>query len=316
MNLPERVEVVEVAPRDGLQSQERHYSVETKLKMLDILADAGFKRIEVTGMVRPDVIPQLADGTEIFERLERRPGVTYRALVPNTKGTQRAIDVKVDEMLGLVVASDTYNLKNAKMTVDQNVDELVKMTGLARDSGIPMVVAIGCAMFCPYEGDTPPERIMGIIERLVPEGVESVYLAVSVGLDAPKAAYDLSAQIKDRWPELVLGIHLHNTNGMALATALAAAQAGTQFFEGSICGIGGGIRMPYGMAPYGNVATEDLVHMFNECGVETDLDTMRVVDAAREIQALLELEDTHSYALQGAIKNVVLDQGKSAPREG
>ena len=137
-----------------------------------------------------------------------------------------------------------------------------------------------------------------------------------VSLDAPKAAYDLSAQIKDRWPELVLGIHLHNTNGMALATALAAAQAGTQFFEGSICGIGGGIRMPYGMAPYGNVATEDLVHMFNECGVETDLDTMRVVDAAREIQALLELEDTHSYALQGAIKNVVLDQGKSAPREG
>lgn len=314
MNLPERVEVVEVAPRDGLQSQERHYSVETKLKMLDILADAGFKRIEVTGMVRPDVIPQLADGAELFERLDRREGVTYRALVPNAKGAQRAIDVKADELLGLVVASDSYNLKNSKMTVDENVEQLVKMAALARDSDVPMLVAIGAAMFCPYEGDTPPERVLGIIERLVPEGVNSFYLAVSVGLDNPKTAYDLSARIKDRWPDLVLGLHLHNTNGMALATALAASQAGVEFFEGSICGIGGGIRMPYGMAPYGNVATEDLVHMFSECGVDTGLDTMRVVEAAREIQDLLELENTHSYALQGAIKQVVLDQGRTAPR--
>ena len=179
-----------------------------------------------------------------------------------------------------------------------------------------MVVAIGCAMFCPYEGDTPPERIMGIIERLEPLGVQSFYLAVSVGLDNPRAASELTAQIKDRWPELVIGIHLHNTNGMALATALASSQAGAAYFEGSICGIGGGIRMPYGMAPYGNVATEDLVHMFNECGVDTGLDTMQVVEAAREIQTLLELDNTHSYALQGAIKKVVLDQGKTAPREG
>ena len=316
MNLPERVEVVEVAPRDGLQAQERHFPIEIKLKMLDVLADAGFKRIEVTGMVRPDVIPQLADGAEVFEQLDRRDGVTYRALAPNFKGAQRAIDVRADEILGLVVASDTYNKKNAGMTVEENVEQLVDMAKLTRDASVPMVVAIGCAMFCPYEGNTPPERILGIIERLVPEGVPEFYLAVSVGLDNPRAAHDLTAQIKDSWPDLTLGLHLHNTNGMALATALAAAQAGAQYFEGSICGIGGGIRMPYGMAPYGNVATEDLVHMFNECGVDTGLDTMRVVEAAREIQELLELENTHSYALQGAIKQVVLEQGRTAPREG
>ena len=316
MNLPERVEIVEVAPRDGLQAQERHYPVETKLKMLDLLADAGFKRIEVTGMVRPDVIPQLADGAEVFEQLERRDGVTYRALAPNVKGAQRAIEVKADEILGLIVASDSYNKKNAGMTVEENVEQLVTMAGVTREASVPMLVAIGCAMFCPYEGDTPPERIMGIIERLEPEGIESIYLAVSVGLDNPRAAYDLTARIKDRWPELVVGIHLHNTNGMALATALAASQAGAAYFEGSICGIGGGIRMPYGMAPYGNVATEDLVHMFNECGVDTGLNTMRVVQAARDIQELLELDNTHSYALQGAIKEVVLDQGQTAPREG
>ena len=314
MNLPERVEIVEVAPRDGLQSQERHYSIETKLQMLDLIADAGFKRIEVTGMVRPDVIPQLADGAEIFERLQRREGVTYRALAPNVKGAQRAIEVNADEVLGLIVASDTYNKKNAGMTVEENVEQLVKMAEVTRNAETPMVVAIGCAMFCPYEGDIPAVRILGIIERLVQEGLNSFYLAASVGLDNPRAAHDLTSQIKDRWPSLVLGLHLHNTNGMALATALSTAQAGIEFFEGSICGIGGGIRMPYGMAPYGNVATEDLVHMFNECGVETGLNTMNVVKIAREIQGLLELDNPHSYALQGAIKQVVLEQGQSSPR--
>ena len=150
MNLPERVEVVEGAPRDGLQAQERHYSTETKLKMLDILADAGFARIEVTGMVRPDVIPQLADGAEVFERLERRKGVTYRALAPNVKGAQRAIDVKADEILGLIVASDTYNKKNAGMTVQENVTQLVTMAELTRDSGVPILVAIGCAILAQH----------------------------------------------------------------------------------------------------------------------------------------------------------------------
>jgi hydroxymethylglutaryl-CoA lyase len=315
VNLPEKVRVVEVGPRDGLQSQERHYSTETKLELIDILASAGFATIEVTGLVRPDVIPQLADGAELLARIDKRPGVTYRVLVPNVKGALRAVETPADELLGLIVASDTYSRKNSRMTVDENLEQLVQMAAISRDSGIPMVVAIGCAMFCPYEGDTPPERVLGIVERLWDEGVRSCYVAVSVGLDNPRDAHDLCARLKDRWPELVLGIHLHNTNGMALATALAAAQAGAEFFEGSICGIGGGIRMPYGMAPYGNVATEDLVHMFNECGVDTGQDTLTVVDAARRVRDLLELEETHSYALQGAIKQVVLEQGRTAPRE-
>ncbi|MCY4087062.1 MAG: hydroxymethylglutaryl-CoA lyase [Actinomycetia bacterium] len=314
MKFPERVEVVEVGPRDGLQAQEQIYSVETKVEMIGILADAGFKTIEVTGLVRPDVIPQLADGSEVLEQLDRRPGVTYRALCPNLKGAQRAINVRADELLGLIVASDTYNQKNSRMTVDENLEQLVEMAALARKGGVPMVQAIGGAMFCPYEGDTPPERVLGIIARLWPEGVRSFYLAVSVGLDSPRTVYELCARIKDRWPELVLGLHLHNTNGMAVASALAAADAGAEFFEGSICGIGGGIRMPYGMAPYGNVASEDLVHTFNECGVDTGLDTMTVIDAARRIKDLLELEQTHSYALQGAVKKIVLDQGRTAPR--
>lgn len=310
MELPSQVEVIEVAPRDGLQSQQTHYSVETKLEMLDILADAGFRTIEVTGFVRPDVIPQLADGPDLYRRLNRRPDVTYRVLCPNLRGAQRAAEAGVDEMLGLIVASDSYNQKNARMTVEQNMSQLLDMADVSAQSEIPMVVAIGCAMFCPYEGETPPERVLGIIERLWDKGVRSFYVAISVGLDAPTTVGSLCHQITRRWPTIRLGLHMHNTNGMALASALAAAEAGATFFEGSICGIGGGIRMPYGMAPYGNVATEDLVHMFNECGIDTGLDTLAVVDAARRIQTLLEIDTTHSYALQGAVKAIVQQQGK------
>lgn len=314
MKLPPQVEIVEVAPRDGLQAQETHYSVETKLEMLAILADAGFRTIEVTGFVRPDVIPQLADGPELLRRLDRKPGITYRVLCPNLRGAQRAADAGADEMLGLIVASDSYNLKNSRMTVEDNLAQLVDMARLSADTEIPMVVAIGCAMFCPYEGDTPPERVLGIIERLWDEGIRSCYVALSVGLDAPLTVARLCERIGERWPELRLGVHMHNTNGMALASALAAAQSGATFFEGSICGIGGGIRMPFGMAPYGNVASEDLVHMFNECGVDTGINTLKVVDAARRVRDLLNLETSHSYALQGAVKAIVLEQGRDQPR--
>ncbi|MFT5176707.1 MAG: hydroxymethylglutaryl-CoA lyase [Gammaproteobacteria bacterium] len=315
VKLPQQVEIVEVAPRDGLQSQQTHYSVETKLEMLAILADAGFRTIEVTGFVRPDVIPQLADGPEVLRRLQRKAGVTYRVLCPNLKGAQRAADAGADEMLGLIVASDSYCLKNSRMTVDENLTQLIDMAGLSAATNIPMVAAIGCALFCPYEGDTPPERVLGIIDQLWDVGVRSCYIALSVGLDAPLTVARLCEQIVARWPTLRLGVHLHNTNGMALANALAAAQSGASFFEGSICGIGGGIRMPFGMAPYGNVASEDLVHMFNECGVDTGIDTLEVIDAARRIRDLLALDTCHSYALQGAVKEIVAQQARDKPSQ-
>ena len=314
MKLPQRVRIAEVGPRDGLQSLERMYPTEVKLELIDILASAGIETIEVTGFVRSDVIPQLSDAAELFARLERRPGTTYRALVPNLKGARRAADVKVDEMLGLIVASDSYSKKNSNMTVEENLEQLVQMAAVSRESEIPLVVAIGCAMFCPYEGDTPPERVLDIIDRLWGEGIRSFYVATSVGLDGPGTVYHLCTRIMERWPALALGVHLHNTNGMALANAFAGALAGAQFFEGSICGIGGGIRMPYGMAPYGNVSTEDLVHMFAESGVDTGLELDAVLGAARRIKDLLGLETTHSYALQGATKATVLEQGKTAAR--
>jgi len=220
----------------------------------------------------------------------------------------------VDEMLGLITASDTYNLKNQNMTVEENLGAVAAMAEVARREGIPLVMAIGIAMFCPYEGEIPESRVLELIERMRGDGVEEFYVATSVGLDAPRKVYGLCSQILDRWPEMRLGIHLHNTNGMALANALAGMDAGVSVFEGSICGIGGGIRMPYGMPHYGNVATEDLAHMFSEMRVETGVELRALLEAGRRIKELLGLETTFSHALQGGTKEEVLERGRVAPR--
>lgn len=314
IEFPTAVTLVEVGPRDGLQSLTEIYPADVKARMVEILADAGLQKIEVTGFVRPSYIPQLADGEEVFKRISRKPGVVYRALCPNRRGAERAAGAGVDEILGLITASESYNRKNSNMTVDENLAEAAAMAKVAQDAGIPMVMAIGVCMFCPYEGELPESRIIELIEQLRASGIDEFYLATSVGLDGPRKVHRTFSLIREHWPELPLGIHLHNTNGMALANALAAMDAGATRFEGSICGIGGGIRMPYGMAHYGNVSTEDLAHMFFEMGIDTGVDVERLVAAGREVQELLGLETTFSYASAGGTKQTVLDQGRTAPR--
>jgi hydroxymethylglutaryl-CoA lyase len=303
---PERVTIVEVGPRDGLQSLPRTYPTETKVALVELLADAGLRKIEVTAFGRPDVIPQLADADEVFARIRRRPGVVHRALCPNRRGAERAVAAGADELLGLVTASETYNRKNSNMTVAENLDQAAAMARVARAAGVPLVMAIGVCMFCPYEGEVPESRVLGIVERLRADGIDEVYVATSAGLDAPRRVHRLCSLLRERWPDLALGLHLHDTNGMALANAVAAADAGVTVFEGSICGIGGGIRMPHGMARYGNVATEDLVQMFAESGVETGLGLRAVVAGARRARELLELPESFGRASSGATKDDVL----------
>jgi hydroxymethylglutaryl-CoA lyase len=315
VNYAERVTLVEVGPRDGLQSLPDAYATDVKVRMVELLAEAGLPKIEVTGFVRPDVIPQLADGEDVFARIERRQGTVYRALVPNRRGAERAAAAGVDEMLGLITASETYNRKNSNMSVAENLDQAAQIAEVARGAGVGMVMAIGVCMFCPYEGELPESRVLEMIERMRSDGIEEFYVATSVGLDAPRKVHRLCSLIKERWPEMTLGIHLHNTNGMALANALAAMDAGATVFEGSICGIGGGIRMPYGMAHYGNVATEDLAHMFSEMGIETGVDVRRLVETGHAVRELLALETTFSYALQGGTKEDVVERGRVAPRD-
>ena len=304
MYVPERVTVTEVAPRDGLQSLGRWIPTENKVQLITEMVDAGVTSIEVTSFAHPDMVPDLVDAERVVAGLPRQEGVDYRALVPNLRGAERAVEAGVSTLVALMTATDSYSLKNQNRTTAQLLEQVVTVARWSRDRGVPCEAAVGLSFFDPYEGDTPPDRVVGIVDRLVSEGITSIYLAASAGLANPRQVYDLTARVKDRHPTLDLGLHLHTTNGMGLANVLAGLQAGVTRFESAICGIGGGIRMPEGMSQFGNLATEDLVHLLVEMGVDCGLELERVLAASARVSALLEAPSL-SPAAAGATKTAV-----------
>jgi hydroxymethylglutaryl-CoA lyase len=305
LRLADRVEVVEVAPRDGLQSLARVVPTGIKLRVVELLMDAGLRTIEVTATARPDVIPQLADATEVLARVQRRPGVTLRALAPNRRGAERALAAGADALLGLVCCSETYSRRNQNMSVSEGLEQVREIAALARPAGRPLTVALGLAFFCPYEGDIPARRVLEIVGELQAVGIDRLYLASSAGMADPAQVARLCETVLAEHPDARLGVHLHDTNGMALAGALAALDAGVRIFEGSICGIGGGIAMPAALPGCGNVATEDLVAMFEAMGVATGVDLHRLREAGREIAALLDVEPSGRFLRVGTKGDVL-----------
>lgn len=307
MRWPDYVELVEVGPRDGLQNLDRCYPIEIKVEMVRLLVEAGLDRIEVTSFGRPEAVPQLADAEDLLSRLPRTACI-YRGLVPNRRGAERAAAAGVDEMLALVTASDAYTRRNQGMSLEQALGQLEEVAAVGQREGVPVTLALGAALFCPYEGEICPDQVLAIVDRAWEAGVEELYLATSVGVDAPRPLASLCETVAERHP-MRIGVHLHNANGMALANAVAAIDAGASFLEGSICGIGGGLHLPDRRVSAGNVATEDLIQMLDECGVETGTDFERILHAAEEIERLLELDAPSSSALLGGTRKASMFPG-------
>jgi hydroxymethylglutaryl-CoA lyase len=301
MQFPHSVEIVDVTLRDGLQSLDKVHPTELKLEILDRLLAAGLKRIEVTSFVRPDVVPQLADAEAVVKGLPARNGRTFRALVANRRGMERAVTSGIGEVLALITASETYNQKNQNMSIKRNLEVIDDIAGMARDQQVHVVVAVGMSMFCPYEGDIPADRVLRIVLSLNESGIDEYYIATSAGLDGPRRVYELSRLLLAEYPSMKLGAHLHNTNGMGLANALAAAEAGVRTFEGAVCGIGGGIRLPEGSGNHGNIALEDLLNMFEEMDVATGVDLPALVRVSRDVSKMLGVPMS-SYATAGGTK--------------
>lgn len=279
-----QVRIVEVLLRDGLQTMvhESGWHVPTtdeKFALIERIAAAGVPEIEVTGFVHPRVIPMLADADELVRRLPAREGVTYRALVPNLKGAQRAIDAGCTKISALIVASETYSKKNSNMSVADNLEQIRLIAELAKDSGVTLDVGMGICFLCPYEGPVPESAVLDLISSFVDFGIHEVSIADSIGMSNPRAVGERVAAIVSRFPGIALGVHLHERTGMALANVVAAWEAGATSFESCIGGYGGGIAMPVSVLGMGNVPTEDVVHMFREMGVSTgvDLDALRQV---------------------------------------
>jgi hydroxymethylglutaryl-CoA lyase len=302
------VRITDVVLRDGLQSLDRFVPTDRKLRIVDALVRAGFTSIEVTSFVRPDVVPNLADADELFRRLQRAPGVRYRALVANLEGVYRAVAAGADELVAVVTLGEGYALRNQNRSVDEVLRSATQVLEAARDAGKPVEVALAMAFVDPYAGDTPFARVEAAVERLLDAGAESFQLATSTGVESPTEVRDAIARLREGRPELDLGVHLHNTNGMALVTAYLALEAGVRRFETSLCGIGGGIALPAGPADTGNLATEDLVHFLSTLGVDTGLDVHAVIECAREVAAIIGIEP-RSHAAAGGTKAQLLRRG-------
>jgi hydroxymethylglutaryl-CoA lyase len=306
LTLPKSMVVAEVGPRDGLQSFARWIDTDTKVRMIDLISDLGLPVIEVSSFAHPKVVPHLRDAEEVFQRIKRRPGTTYRALVPNAHGARRAAIAKVDEMLGLITISATYTKKNQNMSIEAAIEQNLQALRIAEASAIPFVMALGMAFWCAYEGVIPEQHVIDVVRRLHQGGVRRFYLAGSLGMEDPAHVNRLFARLGELFPDAAFGFHIHNLSGMATANILAAVDAGVQWLESAICGVGGGIAMPAKLGSVGNFATEDLVSMLSEMGIETGIDPERTVAVSLQIAALLGTEP-NSHRANGASRGAVAE---------
>ena len=291
MKFPKKIKVIEVGPRDGLQSLNKWIPTQDKIEMINLLSRANFPVIEVSSFAHPKVVPMLNDVEKVFEQINRHTGIVYRALSPNLKGTFRAIETRmVDEILGLLTVSETYSLKNQNMTLDDAINEAGKSFKLCEKSDVDFVMAIGVAFYCPYDGLISNEKILSVVQRLYNKGIRRVYLAASTGMENPANINYVFNKIRDEFSDLDCGFHVHDRIGMAATNMFSALDAGATSVEGSICGIGGGIAMPHGTGDYGNLPTEDIVSMLNRSNVETQLNTKTVHETAVKIASLLKIK--------------------------
>jgi len=309
LKLPSSVTLVEVAPRDGLQSFPRWIDTDVKVQIVDCLSRAGFPVIEVTGFAHPRAIPNLRDAEEVCERITRRAGLRYRALVPNARGAQRAMACRLDEIVGLVVASPTYLQKNQNMSLERAIDEAIESFHIAQRHHVDFTVAIAMAFWCPYEGATPEANVLDIVGKLRNAGIRRFYLAGSAGMEDPAHVSRLFNRLFHAFPDVELGFHVHNLGGMATANIVAALDAGVTRLEGAICGIGGGIAMPVSLASVGNYPSEDLVTMLSLMSIDVGLTAQAALQAAHEVAGLLDFTP-RSYAGQGITRAHVSERAE------
>jgi hydroxymethylglutaryl-CoA lyase len=284
--LPESVRIREVGPRDGFQNEPEVIPTEEKVRLIGLLGDSGLKRIELTSFVRPDVIPQLADGGEVLQRFEPREGVAYSVLIPNAKGLDRALELRdrFEEANFFLSASETHNRKNVNRSIAESLEDLESTIGVALDAGLRCEGVISTSFGCPYEGEVPPERVFEIAERLRSFGCEEIAFGDTTGMANPRQVGGFFATARERLGDTELTAHFHNTRGQGLANVLAALEQGIDSFESSF-GELGGCPVPPGST--GNISTEDLVSMLEEMGVGTGVDLAKLIAASGEAQRVL-----------------------------
>jgi hydroxymethylglutaryl-CoA lyase len=274
--LPSAVSIREVGPRDGLQN-EAPVSTEAKVRLLNALSGTGVRRIEAVSFVHPRAIPQMADADEVWRAATKNPEVRYSALVPNSRGAQRALAARFTEIEVVVSASDTHNRKNVNRSTAESLDDIAELIDMLHGAGASTEVIVATSFGCPYEGDVDPGRVAGIVDRVLADGADRVAFGDTTGMATPRRVRDVVGIVRERHPDTPVLLHFHNTRGTALANILTALELGVTEYDASVGGLGG---CPYAPGASGNVATEEVVHMLHDMGVDTGVDLDALLDAA------------------------------------
>jgi hydroxymethylglutaryl-CoA lyase len=279
--LPSHVDIREVAMRDGLQIEEP-IPLSDKLKMLEAIVATGVKEVEATAFVSPSKVPALADAAELAAELANFEGVEFSALVASPNGAKRAIAAGLRSIEYVVSAADGHSRSNVGRSTAESTQLIADIVAVAHDSGASVEVIIATAWDCPFDGPTPPKRVLDIVEVARDNGVDRLAIADTIGTTTPKRVSDLVAQVLPRSGEIPLGAHFHNTRGTGLASAYAAVCAGITRLDASVGGLGG---CPFAPGASGNIATEDLVYLLRDSGIHVDVDLQAAIAAAEIAQA-------------------------------
>ncbi|MFO1407491.1 MAG: hydroxymethylglutaryl-CoA lyase [Steroidobacteraceae bacterium] len=279
-----RVEIVEVGPRDGLQSEPGVVPTVTKVEFIDRAVAAGLRRIEVTSFVNPKKVPQMADAEEVLAALPRREGVYYVGLVLNRRGFERAAAAGCNEIGMAVVASDTFNRRNQGVSSEESVAAWLEIAALAREAGIRAQVTVSAAFGCPFEGEVPVSRVVELAQRVAEGRPHEIAIADTIGVGVPSQVTEIVGRVREALPGMPLRCHFHNTRNTGLANAFAAVQAGVGTLDASLGGIGG---CPFAPAATGNIPTEDLLYMLERSGYETGVSLAAAIETGHWLQEQL-----------------------------
>jgi len=278
--IAKKIQIVEVGPRDGLQNEKIWVETETKIALIEKLADAGLTKIEAASFVSPKWVPQMKDAFEVLSGIERRPGVTYPVLTPNLKGFERALEAGVTEVAVFGAASEAFSQKNINCSISESVERFRPVLEAAQKNSVRVRGYISCVLGCPYQGEVPLESVVNLAEKMSEMGCYEISLGDTIGIGTPLQAKKMVETVAEKVPVSNLALHFHDTRGQALANIYACLELGVSVIDASVSGLGG---CPYAQGASGNVATEDVVYMLHGIGIKTGVDIEKLIETGRFI---------------------------------
>jgi len=278
--IAKKIQIVEVGPRDGLQNEKIWVETETKIALIEKLADAGLTKIEAASFVSPKWVPQMKDAFEVLSGIERRPGVTYPVLTPNLKGFERALEAGATEVAVFGAASEAFSQNNINCSISESVERFRPVLEAAQKNSVRVRGYISCVLGCPYQGEVPLENVANLAENMSEMGCYEISLGDTIGIGTPLKAKKMVETVAEKVPVSNLALHFHDTRGQALANIYACLELGVSVIDASVSGLGG---CPYAQGASGNVATEDVVYMLHGIGIKTGVDIEKLIETGRFI---------------------------------